>query len=453
MAGCDFDLFVIGAGSGGVRAARLAAAQGLRVGIAEDRYLGGTCVNVGCVPKKLLVYAAQYGADMAEAAGFGWNVGEVSCDWSRLIANKDREIARLNGIYRNLLKQAGATLFEERARLAGPQAVTLSGGRQLTAAHILIATGGWPGVPDIPGREHAITSNEVFYLSQRPRRMLIVGGGYIAVEFAGIMRGLGAEVTQLYRGPLFMRGFDGDVREFLAAEMRKQGIDLRFNANPARISKDGDSYRVILESGEELDTDCVFFATGRRPNSASLGLEVCGVALAKNGAVIVDEDFRTNVESVYALGDVIDRVALTPVAIAEATCFIANTFGDRPRKMDYRDIPSAVFSRPPVGALGLDEDGARARYGEVDVYLNRFRPMRHNLTGNPEQALMKLIVDRKSDRVVGLHMVGADAGEILQGFAVAFTCGATKADFDATVGIHPTGAEEFVTMRTPKPPE
>ncbi len=444
----DYDLFTIGAGSGGVRASRMSAAYGARVAVAEERYLGGTCVNVGCIPKKLLVYGSHFGGDFDDAAGFGWTVGQRAFDWPSLIRNKDQEIARLSSIYRGLLESHGVELFESRARVLDPHTVEVDG-RKVTAANILVATGGWPTVPNVPGREHAITSNEAFHLAEMPRRVVIVGGGYIAVEFAGIFNGLGAEVTQLYRGPLFMRGFDIDVRNTLADEMRKTGIDLRFDADIAGIERNGGNLKATLKDGQILETDAVMFATGRLPNTRGLGIEEIGVELARNGAVVVDERYRTSVPSIWALGDVTDRVKLTPVALAEAMVFARNLFKGDVEPMHYRNIPSAVFSQPPVGTVGYTEEAAREACGEVDIYRADFRPLKHTLSGRDEKTMMKLIVERANQRVVGCHMVGADAGEIVQGLAVALNCNATKADFDRTVGIHPTAAEEFVTMREP----
>jgi glutathione reductase (NADPH) len=451
MADYDFDLFVIGAGSGGVRAARVSAGMGARAGIAEDRYLGGTCVNVGCIPKKLLVYASHFAEDFEDARrGFGWSLGEASHDWATLIENKDREIKRLNGVYEKLLDEAGVERFWGRATVVGPHSVAL-GDRTLSARTILVATGGWPALPDVPGREHAISSNEIFSLSELPRRMLIVGGGYIAVEFAGILHGLGAQVTQLYRGPLFLRGFDRDVREVLADEMRKKGLDLRFDLNVTRIERAGSALRVSLTDGSLHETDQVMFATGRHPNTAGLGLEAAGVTLDKNGAVAVDEYSCSSVESIYAVGDVTDRINLTPVAIHEAMCLARTLFADTPTAPIHENVPAAVFSQPAVGTVGLTEELARQRFDEVDIYRSRFRPLKHTLTGSDETTLMKIVVDRTSDRVLGIHMVGPEAGEIIQGFAVAIQCGVTKAQLDATVGIHPTSAEELVTMREPVP--
>lgn len=450
MAEYDYDLFTIGAGSGGVRAARMSANYGARVAIAEERYLGGTCVNVGCVPKKLLVYASHFAEEFEDAKGFGWTVGKRNFDWSTLIENKNREIERLNGIYGRLLGNAGVTLFEDRATVVDPHTISV-GGKTVTAKYILVATGGWPSVPDIPGRELAITSNEAFYLEKLPERIIVVGGGYIAVEFAGIFHGLGSKVTQLYRGPHFLRGFDDDVRTFLADEMRKKGVDLRFNANIACIEKKGDGFLATYEDGTEQETDLIMYATGRDPNARGIGLEEAGVELNGKGAIVVDDYFKTSVDSIYAIGDVIDRVALTPVAISEGMVLSANLFKGESNTMDYADIPTAVFSQPNIGTVGLTEAQARETYGAVDIYASSFTPMKHTLTDNDEKTFMKLIVDRASDRVVGFHMVGPDAGETTQGVGIALKCGATKAQFDATVGIHPTAAEEFVTMREKVP--
>jgi glutathione reductase (NADPH) len=452
----DLDLFVIGAGSGGVRAARISASYGARVAVAEERALGGTCVNVGCIPKKLLVYASQLPAEVHDAeAGYGWSVGPRAHDWATLIANKDREIARLNGIYANLLDAAGVRRIEGRARIAGPHEVEV-GGERITARHILVATGSWPRVPDLPGRELGITSNEAFHLKELPRRVLIVGGGYIAVEFAGIFHGLGAEVVQIYRGPLFLRGFDGDVRAHLAEEMRKKGIDLRFETNVRALGRSGERIRASLVAGTAEaaasvgeDFDQVLFATGRAPLSDDLGLEEVGVERDERGAIRVDRYLRTNVPSIHAIGDVTDRIQLTPVAIHEGMCLARTLFRNEPTSPDHADVPSAVFSQPPIGSVGLTETTARARFGEVEIYRSVFRALKHTLSGGQERTLMKLVVDRATDRVLGVHVVGPDAGEIVQGFAVALKCGATKAQFDATLGIHPTSAEELVTMREP----
>jgi glutathione reductase (NADPH) len=447
MARYDFDLFVIGAGSGGVRASRMSAGYGARVAIAEHAALGGTCVNVGCIPKKLMVYASMFREEWEDAAGFGWSAPPPSHSFAQLIANKDKEIARLNGIYARLLDQAGVTRIDGRARVVDPHRVAV-GDESWSAEHILVATGGWPWMPAIPGIEHAITSNEAFYLPALPERVLIVGGGYIAVEFAGIFHGLGAQVRQLYRGDLFLRGFDDDVRSSLAEAMSKGGIDLRFNANPTRLEKASDgSLRATLADGTQLEADAVLYATGRAPRTKDLGLEQAKVELGSNGEIAVDEYSRSSVPSIHAIGDVTDRVNLTPVAIHEGMCLAATLFGGKPTKVDHTQVPHAVFSQPPVAAVGLNEAGARATHGEIDIYRSRFRELKHTLSGRDQQAMMKLVVDRKTDRVIGAHMVGSYAGEIIQGVAIAIRCGATKAQFDATLGIHPTSAEEFVTMR------
>ncbi|MBP5857626.1 glutathione-disulfide reductase [Marivibrio halodurans] len=443
----DYDLFVIGAGSGGVRAARMASTNGAKVAIAEERHLGGTCVNIGCVPKKLFTYAAHVEEEIEDAAGYGWTVGERSFDWPTLRDNKTKEIERLNGIYGKLLSNAGVTLYESRAVLRDAHTVDV-GGEAVTAERILIAVGGHPNRPSEPGAEYGVVSDDMFYLDTLPRRAVVVGGGYIAVEFAGILNGLGVETVQLYRGELFMRGFDDEVRGHLAGEIRKKGIDLRFKTEVEKTEKQADGSLLLhLSDGSTLETDLVLYAIGRSPKVEGLGLEAAGVKTKPNGAIVVDADYRTNVPSIYAIGDVTDRIQLTPVALGEGMVFAYNTYNGESRKMDYRDVPSAVFSAPPIGTVGLTEAEAVAQYGEIDVYRAEFRPMKHTLSGNEERALMKLLVDVASNRVVGLHMVGPDAGEIAQGFAVAFRAGATKADFDATVGIHPTSAEEFVTMR------
>lgn len=450
MADRDLDLFVIGAGSGGVRAARFAAGFGARVAVAEERYLGGTCVNVGCIPKKLLVYASHFAEDFRDAAaGYGWSIGDTSFDWATVIMKKNTEIERLNGIYDGLLSGAGAQHVEGRARIIDPHTVEVAG-KRFTAENILIATGGWPSMPDLPGIEHAITSNEVFFLPEQPKRVLIVGGGYIAVEFAGIFNGLGSQVTQVYRGPLFLRGFDNDVRAHLGEEIRKHGIDLRFDTNVTAIEKGEGGLVATLTDGSQLEVDQIFYATGRKPLVADLGLEEAGVKLNGKGAIAVDEYSRTNVPSIYAIGDVTDRINLTPVALHEGVCLANTLFNDTPMKPVHRDVPAAVFSQPPVGTVGLTEEQARESYADIDVYESSFRALKHTLTGGDEKTYMKLIVDVKTDRVVGLHMIGPEAGEIVQGFAVAIKCGATKAQFDSTIGIHPTSAEEFVTMRTPR---
>ncbi len=448
MAEFDFDLFVIGAGSGGVRAGRMAAAMGKRVGIAEDRYLGGTCVNVGCVPKKLYVYASHYADDFEQARGFGWEAGKATFDWPTLRDNKSNEITRLNGIYRNMLSEAGCSLFDGRARIVDAHTVEVNK-RRYSAERILIATGGWPYVPRFPGHEHVISSNEVFDLDTFAQRMIVVGGGYIAVEFAGIFAGLGARTHQLYRGDLFLRGFDGEVRQCVANEMRKKGVDLRFSTDIERIEKQSDgSLLARLNTGEALEADCILYATGRVPNVSRLGLENVRVRQRENGAIIVNAQLQTDEPSIYAIGDVTDRVQLTPVALAEGMALVRHLYGGQSVAVDYELIPTAVFCQPNIGTVGLTEEQARERHGEVDVYSSSFRALKHTLSGSDERTFMKLLVDPVSDRVLGVHMVGPDAGEIIQGVAVALKAGATKAVFDSTIGIHPTAAEEFVTMRS-----
>ena len=443
----DFDLFTLGAGSGGVRASRIAGAYGAKVAVAEDRYLGGTCVNVGCIPKKLLVYASEFGEAFTDAVGFGWSPGDASFDWQKLIASKDREIERLNGIYERLLTNAGVRIIWGRAEIVDAHTIAIDG-KRLTAKHILIATGSWPTVPSVPGAALGITSNEAFHLEQMPRRPIIVGGGYIGVEFAGIFHGLGAHVNLVHRGPLFLRGFDDDMRRTLADEMRKRKIELHFGAEIAKMEKaSGRLIRVTLGGGEVLESDLVLWATGRMPHSRGIGLERTGVEIDATGAIIVNEYSQSSVSNIYAIGDITNRRNLTPVAIAEGHAVADTLFGGKPRTIDYDNIPSAVFSQPPIGTVGLTEAEARERYGAIDVYKSAFKPLKHTLSGRDERAFMKLVVDQKSRRVVGAHMIGPDAGETIQGIAIALKCGATKEDFDATIGIHPTAAEEFVTMR------
>ena len=446
----EFDLFVIGAGSGGVRAARFAAGFGAKVAVAESRYLGGTCVNVGCVPKKLLVYGAHFAEDFEQASGFGWSLSEANFDWATLIANKDREIHRLNGIYRNLLVNSGVTLIEGHAKLTGPNEVEVNGQRH-TAKHILIATGGWPQIPEIPGHELAISSNEAFFLKELPKRVLVVGGGYIAVEFAGIFHGLGAQTSLLYRGDMFLRGFDGAVRKHLHEELTKRGMDVQFNADIARIDKQADgSLKATLKDGRELEADCVFYATGRRPMLDNLGLENTGVKLDKRGFVQVDDLYQSTEPSILAIGDVIGRVQLTPVALAEGMAVARRLFKpEQYRPVDYRMIPTAVFSLPNIGTVGLSEEQAIEDGHKVQIFESSFRPMKLTLTECQERTLMKLVVDVDTEKVLGCHMVGPEAGEIVQGLAIALKAGATKQHFDETIGVHPTSAEEFVTMRTP----
>jgi glutathione reductase (NADPH) len=441
----DYDLFTIGGGSGGVRASRFAAQYGARVGLAEQQYLGGTCVNVGCVPKKLMSYAAHYHQDFAEARGFGWMPGEASFDWASLIANKDKEIARLNGIYRNLLNTSGVRVYDGRARLIDAHTVEVNGER-LRSRHILIATGGQPQLPDLPGAEHGITSDQFFHLPTLPKRVIVAGGGYIAVELAAIFNGLGSKVSLIQRGPQLLRAMDADLGIFLEAEMRKKGVDVRCNTGMRALYADAEGKHLELADGTLLHADCVLFATGRSANTKGLGLENAGIATKPNGAIVVDRDFRTSLDSVYAVGDVIDRVALTPVAIAEAMVVASALFGKGRGSLSYENIPTAVFSHPNLATVGLSEAQAREKFARVDIYKSEFKALKHTLSGSSERTLMKLVVDGDSDKVLGVHMVGAEAAEIVQGFAVALQCGATKALFDATIGIHPSAAEEFVTM-------
>lgn len=446
MSDYDFDLFVIGAGSGGVRAARISAGHGARVGICEESRVGGTCVIRGCVPKKLMVYAAHFAEDFADARGYGWEVGESRFSWPALIAAKDREIDRLNQVYLNLLSNAGVKLFEERGVMEDAHTIRL-GDRTVSAETILVATGGHPWMPDIPGIEHAISSNEVFHLKQQPERVVVVGGGFIACEFAGIFNGLGSQVTQVYRGDAVLRGFDGDVRRVVSEELRNKGIDLKLERNVTEIRKNSSTLQVILDDGRQVEADQVLYATGRVPNVRDLGLLKAGVECRAGGTVIVDEYSQTNVGNIYAVGDVTSRVNLTPVATYEGHAFADTLFGGAPRPVNHEFVPSAVFSQPPVGTVGYTEEDAIHHIGPVDIYLSEFRPMKHTLSGREEKMLMKLVVARASQKVVGLHVVGPDAPEIVQGFAVAVKSGLSKERFDRTIGIHPTAAEELVTMR------
>ena len=444
----DYDLFIIGAGSAGVRAARIASNHGARVAIAEESRVGGTCVIRGCVPKKLLVYASHYGEDFEDAEGYGWAGPRPTFDWARLIANKDKEIDRLNAAYKSTLAKAGATLIESRAELIDRNTVS-GGGKQVTAEVILIATGSWPEMPKVPGIEHAISSNECFHLDELPERVVVVGGGYIALEFAGIFNGLGAKTTVLYRGEQVLRGFDNDVRNFLQDELGKKGIGVRCRTDVARIDKVAGGLSVKLSDGAAIECDLVLCATGRRPLTRNMGLEKVGVALDDIGAIKVDGWSKSSVPNIYAVGDCTNRVNLTPVAIREGHAFADSVFGKRPWMVDHADFPSAVFTQPPVGTVGETEERARAKYGEVDIYRETFRPMKHTMTGRSERTLMKLVVDRKTQAVVGAHMVGLDAPEIIQTLAIAVKLKATKQQVDQTIAIHPTAAEEFVTMRTP----
>ncbi|MBK6604775.1 MAG: glutathione-disulfide reductase [Leptospiraceae bacterium] len=457
----DFDLFVIGGGSGGVRAARMAAQRGVRVALAEQggtAGLGGTCVNVGCIPKKLYSYAAHYAEAFEESHGFGWEGAALTLNWDTLKSNRRKEISRLNGVYANLLTGSGVQVFNARARLAGAHLVVLDG-KTYSAKHVLIATGGTPFVPDVPGADLVVTSDAMFDLHPFPKRLLVVGGGYIACEFASIFNGLGAQVTQLYRGEQVLRGFDDEVRHFIAAEMRKSGVDLRLGADVVSVRNTGQGREVTIRTGGDdgvettLLADTILYATGRTPNVRGLGLEDVGVKQGWGGAIEVDACYRTSVPSIHALGDVTARVQLTPVALGEAMVVVDQLFGPalgkQARAMSYQFIPTAVFTHPNIGTVGYSEADAPQHFGSITVYRSEFRALKHTLSGSDERTLMKLVVEDATDRVVGLHMVGPDAGEIVQGFAVAMKAGATKAVFDSTIGIHPTAAEEFVTMREP----
>ena len=449
MTDFDYDLFVIGGGSGGVRAGRMAAMAGYNVAVAEEYRFGGTCVIRGCVPKKLMVYASAFSEAFEDAAGFGWTVGERSFDWAKLIANKDAEIDRLEGLYQKGLHANNATTFASRAEVVDPHTVRIvAEDRNVTARHILVATGGTPYTPEIEGHELTITSNEIFHLSEQPKRAVIIGGGYIACEFAGILNGLGTEVTLSYRSELFLRGFDREVREHVAEEMRAKGIKILFQTTPERVVQAADGLRVDLDNGESLHGDIVMMATGRAPNTAGLGLEQAGVTLKKNGAVEVDDYSQTNVPSIWAVGDVTGRLELTPIAIREGAAFVETVFNGNRTKADHALVPTAIFTQPEIGTLGLTEEVAAMEH-EIDVYVSTFRPMIATLSGRSEKMLMKLIVEKGSDKVLGVHVVGHGAGEMIQMAGVAVKMGATKADFDRTVAVHPTAAEELVTMKAP----
>jgi glutathione reductase (NADPH) len=450
MSDFDYDLFVIGGGSGGVRAARIAAQHGARVAIAEEYRFGGTCVIRGCVPKKLLVYASQYAEHFEDAVGFGWTTKKVDFDWPTLIAAKDKEIDRLEGIYAKNLEAAGVELYHCRAELRDRHSVRLVGqDKHVTAKYILVATGGQPNLDqDLEGIEHVITSNEALHLEQLPERIVVAGGGYIAVEFACIFNGLGVDTTLLYRGPKILRGFDEDVRDHLTAEMKKKGVDIVCDAVFSKIEKKDATLHGTLSNGDVVEVDQIMFAIGRNAYTGGLGLENAGVELRSNGSIKVDEYSRTNIDNIYAVGDVTDRVALTPVAIREGHAFADTVFGGKDIKVDHELIATAVFSQPEIGTVGLTEQQARDKYKEIDIYKSVFRPMRHTLSGRDEKMLMKLIVAASTDRVVGCHIMGPDAGEMAQLLGISMKMGATKADFDATMAVHPTAAEELVTMRT-----
>lgn len=444
-----FDFFVIGGGSGGVRAARIAAGHGAKVGLAEGWDLGGTCVNRGCVPKKLMVYAADYRKDSEDARGFGWKKGRLRHNWTSMIRNINDEVRRLNGVYKKLLKDPGVKIYDGYAKFVSDHELDIEG-EIIRADNILIATGGTPHLPEIPGKEHLITSDEVFHLDKRPKHIVIIGAGYIGVEFAHVFHGLGSKVTIINRSPTVLSGFDKDIRQNLIGEMEKQGIDLRLGCNLQRVDRKGDKTVIICDDGKDIKCDLALAATGRTPLTADLGLDAAGIDMLDNGQIAVDEQYRSSVPHIYAIGDVANRHNLTPVATAEGHILADRLFSKKDRRrLNYDMIPTAVFSDPPIGTVGLtDEQAAEAGY-KTAIYESRFKPLKHTVSGRDEKTYMKLVVDEKTDRVLGLHMMGADAPEITQGFAVAMNAGATKADFDRTIGIHPTAAEEFVTMRTP----
>lgn len=445
MSQFDYDLITIGAGSGGVRASRMAAQMGASVAIVEESRVGGTCVLRGCVPKKLLVYAGHFADDFEDSSGYGWTLPKPHFDWTKLITAKDKELDRLNSIYMRILSENNVDLLNGRGVVVDKNTVQVAG-KKYNAKHILVAVGGWPYMPDVPGIEYAITSNEALDLRALPKKIIIVGAGYIAVEFAGIFQSLGVDVTLVLRADKILRGFDEDLRGCLAVEMKKRGITLKVESIVQSIEKRNGSYSLRLIGGEVLEADQVMYATGRKPNTAGLGLDEIGVEIKQDGAIAVDEYSQTCVEGIWAVGDVTDRINLTPVAIAEGAAFVQTVFNNNPTKVNHYDIPSAVFSSPPIGTVGLSEEQARAQYKDIDVYVSSFRPMKHTISGRDEQTFMKLVIDQKSNVVVGCHMMGMDAPEIIQGMGIALKCGATKSQFDATVGIHPSAAEEFVTM-------
>ena len=445
MTDFDYDLFVIGGGSGGIRASRIASSLGARVAIAESRYLGGTCVNVGCIPKKLFSYAAHYSDDFEDARGYGWNITDLNMSWQTLLENKNREISRLNNIYKGICDSNNVSVLTGTAYITGPNSVLIND-EQITAKYLLIATGGWPWVPEYEGSENVITSNEVFSLETLPKRLLVVGGGYIAVEFASIFSRLGCETTLSYRGDALLNGFDHEIRQFVTNEIGKE-LTISLNSNIIKIVNNNSELRVIFQSGAELDVDLVVSATGRKPLTLGLGLENVGVEQSENGAVKVNSSFQTSEPSIYAIGDVIDRVALTPVALAEGQIVARHLFDGDTVRMGYENIPTAVFCHPNVATVGLTEQQAMLEGLNIRVFTSSFKELRHTLTGRDQLTMIKIIVDSETDKVIGLHMVGSDAGELVQGFTVAMNAGATKADFDRTIGIHPTSAEEFVTLR------
>jgi len=446
----DYDLFVIGAGSGGVRASRIAAQLGARVAVAEDRYLGGTCVNVGCVPKKLFVYGSEFSKSFKDAQGFGWTVDQPQFDWTTLRDNKTAEIQRLNRIYDALLNNAGAELINGYASIVDAHTVAV-GEKKYSAKYILIAVGGWPRKPSFPGSEYTIDSNQVFYMENFPEKVLVQGGGYISVEFAGIFRGLGADAELVYRGPLFLRGFDEEIRNFVAEEIKKTDVKLSFNRDIEKIEKRDDGLlQVFLNDGSTRTVDAVLSAVGREPKTNGLGLENTAVKLNANGEIVVDENFRTHEPSVFAVGDVVGRMTLTPVALAEGMALARYLFAEKPINMDYNNIATAIFCQPNIATLGMSEEQARERGEPYNTFVSDFKTLKDTLSGSTRRTIMKLIVDQASDKILGVHMAGPEAGEIVQGIAIAVKAGATKADFDNTIGIHPTSAEEFVTMRESK---
>ncbi|MCV6601060.1 MAG: glutathione-disulfide reductase [Cohaesibacter sp.] len=451
MSEFDYDLFVIGAGSGGVRAARMAATYGAKVAIAEEYRVGGTCVIRGCVPKKLMVYASKFAHDFKDAEGFGWTVGDTSFDWKTLIERKDKEIDRLNGLYMQNLERHNVEIIHSRAEIEAPHRVRLIGeDRHVSAKHILIATGGRPNFArDLPGAEHMITSNEVFHLQDKPERVVVVGGGYIALEFAGIFNGMGVDTTVLYRGEEILRGFDDDVRQTLHEEMEKQGVKIICGDVIKEINKGPEGLTITTAEGKTLLADQILSAIGRSPYTEGLGLDRVGVELDRAGAIKVDEYNRTNIDHIYAVGDVTNRVNLTPVAIREGAALVETLFNNNPTTIDYKDIPTAVFTQPEIGTVGLSEAQAKEAYDNLDIYMAKFRPMKNTLAGNDEKMLMKIIVDADSDKVLGCHILGPDSGEMSQLLGIAVKMGATKADFDATMAVHPTASEELVTMKEP----
>ena len=449
MSRYEYDLFVIGGGSGGIRAARLSSSFGARVAIAEEKYLGGTCVNVGCVPKKLFFYASYFSEEFNHAQSYGWYHNNNKFVWDDLIKNKNKEIERLNGIYQKILDDSNVKVFEEHAKIIDPHTIKINN-ENITTKYIMIATGGWPYVPNIEGKELAITSNEAFFLETLPNKIIIVGGGYIAVEFASIFKGLNIETSLIYRGPLFLRGFDKDLREVLSNEMKKKGINLIFNKDIKKIKKINTEISAELDDGQELISDQVMFATGRRPNCSNIGLDEVGVKLDAEGAIEINSNYQTSISSIYAVGDVTNRINLTPVALAEGSIVANNLFNNTSKIASYENIPTCVFSQPNIATVGLTEDEARKKYKDITVYKSLFTPLKLTLTQNNEKSFIKLITNKKTNLVIGAHMVGENAGEIMQGIAIAIKAGVTKDIFDSTIGIHPTLAEEFVTMRNSK---